>query len=129
MAESEGMAIIPWTSLGGGQLMSRAQREEAEKNPNRPAAYTQSEDDVKACDAIESIATKKACSFQAVALAYLFAQSTYVSPILGTQTVGQVEAMDNHLKIELTPQEVEELQTAKDLKPQFPTDFLYSYSG
>src|ERR1700760_3920297 len=47
MCEDQGMAIVSWASLGGGQLMSSEQRKEAAKRPDsRPAVYSQSEEDV-----------------------------------------------------------------------------------
>lgn len=130
MCEDQGMAIVPWASLGGGQLISSKQREEAAKDAGaRPVAYSQSEHDIKVCDAIEKISDNRECSFQAVALAYLYAQSTYVFPIVGVQTVEHVKAMNDSLRIKLTDDEVKEIQMAKPFNPQFPVDFHYTYSG
>lgn len=126
MCEDQGMAIVPWAALGGGQLMSSEQRQKLEEDPNaRPAVYDSSEEDKDVCDAIEKIAKTKNCSFQAVSLAYLFAQSTYVFPIVGVQTVEHVKAMSDALKIKLSDQEVEEIQKAKRFKPIFPTDYMF----
>jgi aryl-alcohol dehydrogenase-like predicted oxidoreductase len=130
MCEDQGMAIVPWAALGGGQLMSAAQRTEAAKTPgSRQAAYSQSAGDIAVCDAIEKISDKRKCSFQAVALAYLFAQSTYVFPIVGVQKVEHVKAMTDALRIKLSDEEVKEIQAAKSFRPQFPTDFHFQYTG
>ena len=134
MCESEGLGLVSWATLGGGQLMSRRQREEAAKKEEgdegaRPAAYSQTEEDVRVCDAIEGIAERRGTSFQAVAVAYLFAQSTHVFPIVGVQSVDHVKALVEPLKIKLTEEEVREIQTAKAFKPQFPTDFIYQFKG
>ena len=130
MCEDQGMAIVPWAALGGGQLVSSKQREDAAKNPDaRPAAYSQSDNDLKVCDAIEQISEKRQCSFQAVALAYLFAQSTYVFPIVGVQKVEHVEAMTDSLHIKLTDEEVKQIQTAAPFDPPFPADFHFTFSG
>lgn len=81
MCEDQGMAIVPWAALGGGQLLSSEQREKADADSKaRGPVYDASEDDEAVCDAIEKIAKDKGCSFQAITLAYLFAQSTTSSP-------------------------------------------------
>ena len=130
MCEDQGMAIVPWAALGGGQLMSAEQRRAAEDNPDaRPSAYSQAPEDVAVCDAIEAASTTRKCSFQAVALAYLFAQSAYVFPIVGVQTVEHIKAMADALRIKLTDEEVKKIQGAKPFKAQFPVDFLFNFKG
>lgn len=128
MCQDQGMAIVPWAALGGGQLLSSEQRKQANKNPDssRPVFYTQSDDDIKVCHAIEKIADARKCSFQAVTLAYLYAQSTHVFPIVGVQTVQHVKEMPDALDINLSDSEIQDIRSAKAFKPQFPLDFLHS---
>jgi aryl-alcohol dehydrogenase-like predicted oxidoreductase len=135
MCESEGLGIVSWASLGGGQLLSRAQRQAAGASSSsdtstRPAVYSQSPADLAVCDAIDTIATARKTSFQAIALAYLYAQSTFVFPIVGVQTVEHVQAMPDALRLDppLMDDEVLAIQRAnKDWKPQFPSDFHYEW--
>lgn len=130
MCEDQGLAIVPWAALGGGQLMSSKQRQDAAKDPDsRPSAYSQTEDDIKVCDAIEKVSEARGCSFQAITLAYLFTQSTYVFPIVGVQTVEHVKAMPDALRIQLTEVEIKQIQTAKSFRPQFPADFHFMFAG
>ena len=124
MCEDQGMAIVPWAALGGGRLMAKEQREKR-KEGGRGKVYDESSEDEAVCDAVEDIATAKNCTFQAVCLAYLFAQSTYVFPIVGVQSVEHVEAMADSLKIELTKEEVQKIQKAKRFKPLFPIEYLF----
>ena len=128
MCEDQGMAIVPWAALGGGQLQSKAQKEAAEKKDGaRPARHHVSEEDTKVCDTIEQISEAHKTTFQAVALAYLFAQSPYVFPIVGVNTVEHVKAMPEALKIKLTQEEVASIQKAKTFTPLFPTNFLFNF--
>ncbi len=118
MGEDQGMAIVPWAALGGGQLMSAEQwkQKEQDQNPGaRNTRYSLSENDIMVCDALEQIAKSKSTTFQAKlqyipesalefhchsladnvnkALAYLFHQSPYVFPVVGVQSVEHVKAM------------------------------------
>lgn len=128
MCEDQGMAIVSWASLGGGQLLSKEQREKLKDDPKaRPASYGDTDEAV--CDAIEIIAKQRNTTFQAVALAYLFAQSTYVFPIVGVQSEEHVEGMANALRISLTADEVGTIQGAKSFDPLFPNSFLFGYGG
>lgn len=62
-------------------------------------------------------------------MAYLFAQSTYVVPIVGVQTVAHVNAMPDALKIRLSEKEVSDIHAAKSFQPLFPVSFLYNFRG
>ncbi len=110
--------------------MSTEQREAAEKNPNaRPLRYSQSENDLAVCNAIEGVSKVRKCTFQAFALAYPLTHSTYVFPIVGVQTTDHVKAMADALQIKLTEDEVKKVQARKSFKPQFPIDFLFNFKG
>lgn len=61
------------------------------------------------------------------ALAYLFAQSPYVFPIVGVNTVEHVNAMPAAMDVKLTKDEVLQIQAAKKFQPLFPVDFLYNF--
>jgi aryl-alcohol dehydrogenase-like predicted oxidoreductase len=145
MCESEGLAVVSWASLGGGQLQPSTQREHAAaaaaeaSNPShppgppittRPAVYSQSPASQAVCSAIEIIATDRATTFQAIVLAYLYAQSTHVFPIVGVQTLAHVRALPDALRLDppLTSTEIDSIQRAdKTWKPQFPADFHYEW--
>ncbi|TKA65197.1 hypothetical protein B0A55_09855 [Friedmanniomyces simplex] len=130
MAEDQGMAVVPWAALGGGALQTEEQRQKAEQKPgDRPAAYGLTEKDVRVSEVLESIAEMHKSTLHAVALAYLFAQSTYVIPIVGVQTVEHVKAMPDALRIKLSPEEIRQVHEASPLVPQFPMNFLFSYGS
>jgi aryl-alcohol dehydrogenase-like predicted oxidoreductase len=66
MCEDQGMAIMPWAALGGGQLMSAKQREEKEKDPNARKGYDLSEKDAKVSQVLEQLAERHKTTLQAV---------------------------------------------------------------
>ncbi|KAI5210580.1 Aldo/keto reductase [Aureobasidium subglaciale] len=129
MCEDEGLAIVPWAALGGGQLLTEDQRKQRANDPDARKGYGGDEKIIKISETCEKIAKDKNTTLQAVALAYLFAQSTYVFPIVGVQTVEHVKAMPDALRITLTPEEVAKVQDAASFDPLFPMSFLYNYDG
>ncbi|KAH0847975.1 Norsolorinic acid reductase A [Fonsecaea pedrosoi] len=129
MCEDQGMAIVSWASLGGGQLMSAQEREARMKDPDAHKGYGFREADIKVSTALEKVAQSKKTTTQAVALAYLLHQSTYVYPIVGVQTVEHVKALPEALRIELSKEDVEAIQDAGDYRPPFPMSFLFQWTG
>lgn len=129
MCENQGMAIVPWAALGGGQLLSVEQRKIQEKTPGARKGYSQSESDLKVCEVLEKIAETQETTLQAVALAYLFQQSPFVFPIVGVNTVAHVKAMPDALRIKLTKDEITAIRTAAPFNPLFPMNFLYCFRG
>ncbi|KAH7138456.1 NADP-dependent oxidoreductase domain-containing protein [Dendryphion nanum] len=127
MCEDQGMAIVTWASLGGGQLATAEQRKKFQEDPDAGKGfYTLSPEDVKVCDVLERLASEKSTTFQAIALAYLFHQSTYVFPIVGVQTIDHVKAMPEALRIKLSSEEIAEIHNAKAFDPLFPNTFLFA---
>jgi diketogulonate reductase-like aldo/keto reductase len=125
MCEDQGMGIVSWASLGGGQLTTAAQRRAMAKDDEAPKGYGPNSFDVPVSDIIERLANEKGVAFQQVALAYLFHQSTYVFPIVGVQSVEHVNAIPGAIEVRLSKEEVKELHTAANFNPLFPHTFLF----
>jgi len=66
MCEDQGMAIVSWASLGGGQLMSAKEREAKMEDPNAHKGYGFREEDIKVSTALEKVAGSKKTTTQAV---------------------------------------------------------------
>ena len=66
MCEDQGMAIVSWASLGGGQLMSAQEREANMKDPDAHKGYGFREADIKVSTALEKVAQTKKTTTQAV---------------------------------------------------------------
>ncbi|KAM6511117.1 hypothetical protein FALCPG4_016119 [Fusarium falciforme] len=127
MCEDQGMAIVPWSALGSGQLLSAEQRQERANDPDALQA-TPSQRDLAVSEALEKIASAKETSFQAIALSYLFHQSTYVFPIVGVNTVAHVNAMSDALRVELSREDIDAIHEAAPYDPGFPMSFYFSWT-
>jgi aryl-alcohol dehydrogenase-like predicted oxidoreductase len=66
MCEDQGMGIVPWAALGGGQLMSAKEREQKAEDPNARQGYGVSDSDDKVSEALDQIAEEKGTTLQAV---------------------------------------------------------------
>ncbi|RSL57425.1 hypothetical protein CEP53_006473 [Fusarium sp. AF-6] len=110
MCEDQGMAIVPWAALGSGQLLSAEQRRERENDP----------------DALQTTPSEK--DFAAIALAYLFHQSTYVFPIVGVNTVAHINAMPEALRVDLSKDDIDAIHEASPYDPGFPMSFYFSWT-
>ncbi|KAH7380023.1 NADP-dependent oxidoreductase domain-containing protein [Pyrenochaeta sp. MPI-SDFR-AT-0127] len=126
MCEDQGMAIVSWASLGGGQLVSAEQRKKLDTDPDAGKGfYSASEDDIKVCGVLERLAKAKNATLQDIALAYLFHQSTNVFPIVGVQTIEHVKLLPATMGISLSKEEIDEIHGAVPFNPLFPNTFLF----
>ncbi|KAH6137750.1 hypothetical protein HBI68_228980 [Parastagonospora nodorum] len=126
MCEDQGMAIVSWASLGGGQLVAAEQRKKFGEDPNAGKGYyNASEDDIKVCHVLERLAKAKNATLQDIALAYLFHQSTHVFPIVGVQTVEHVKLLPAAMGVKLSSEEIDEIHGAAPFNPLFPNTFLF----
>jgi aryl-alcohol dehydrogenase-like predicted oxidoreductase len=66
MCEDQGMAIVPWASLGGGALLTAEQRKRNEQDPDARKVKMPSEADVKVCEVLEGMAKSKSTTLQAI---------------------------------------------------------------
>lgn len=65
MCEDQGMAIVSWASLGGGQLTTKDQREKLKNDPDAGRGYYEaSESDIKVCEVLEGIANRRKVTLQ-----------------------------------------------------------------
>jgi hypothetical protein len=65
MCEDQGMAVVPWAALGGGQLLSAEQRKQNEQDPGARKSRGSDENDVKVSKVLERIAESKSTTLQA----------------------------------------------------------------
>ncbi|SCO86131.1 probable voltage-gated shaker-like K+ channel, subunit beta/KCNAB [Fusarium oxysporum] len=130
MCEDQGMAFVSWGSLGGGLLATAAERERMKKDPDAPKApYGFDENDAAVCDVLEQLAIAKSTSLKAIALAYLFHQTTYVFPIVGVQTVEHVKAMPEALRVRLSTEDIDAIHNATPFNPLFPNNYYFPYEN
>lgn len=128
MARDEGMALCPWGALGGGKFTTEQKRREQDTGRD-PNFAKPSENDVKVSQKLESIAKKKNTVLTSIALAYIRSKYPYVYPIVGGRKIEHLKGNIEALGIELSDEEVDEIDGAVDFDVGFPMNFLFEFGG
>jgi aryl-alcohol dehydrogenase-like predicted oxidoreductase len=135
--QSEGLALLPWSPLGGGWLTGKYRRDERPtgatrlgENPNRGVeAYDRRgahERTWGVLDAVEDIARSRGLSMAQVALAWLADRRTVCSVILGARTQEQLNDNLGAAGVHLSDDETRRLDQASDPSP---ADYPYGGPG
>ncbi|KAH7163444.1 NADP-dependent oxidoreductase domain-containing protein [Dactylonectria estremocensis] len=119
MCRDEGMGIAPWGALGGGKFKTEEQRK-AQEGRQVPAG----EADIKASKVLESIAKRKNSIITSVALAYVMHKTPHVFPIVGGRKVDHLKGNIEALKLDLSEDDIREIDGAVDFDLGFPHSFL-----
>lgn len=115
-------------SAGGGKFQSKKAMEARKKNNEglrSLAGPGQTDQETKMSEALEKVAKEHGIeSVTAIALAYVMAKAPYVFPIVGGRKVEHL--MDNlqALKIKLTSEQIEYLESIVPFAPGFPNSFV-----
>ncbi|KAJ4256527.1 hypothetical protein NW757_004155 [Fusarium falciforme] len=120
MCRAEGMGIAPWGALGGGKFKTEEQRKAQE---GRKVEASQGE--IKTSQVLESIADRKNSLITSVALAYVMHKTPYVFPIVGGRKVEHLRGNIEALTLELTEEDINEIDSAVEFDPGFPHNFLH----
>ena len=110
MAQTYGMAIIPWSPLAGGMLTGKYRRGEEPPEDSRWAAYASNPIQRRrmndriydAVEALEPIAQAKGVTLSQFSLAWAMAQPGVTSPIIGPRTMEQFEDNLKAVDVEIT---------------------------
>ncbi|KAG9247939.1 NADP-dependent oxidoreductase domain-containing protein [Calycina marina] len=134
MVQHENMSFMPWGTMGGGTFKTEEQRKVSEgrgKDENSPNV-------VAVTQALEKIAKEKNTLITSVALAYVMQKVPYVFPIVGGRKVDHIKGNIEALSLELTKEEVAEIEGATPFDIGFPLNlitksaqdsFLNKYAG
>jgi hypothetical protein len=128
MARDEGMALCPWGALGGGKFTTEQKRRENDTGRNSNFAKP-SETDVKVAKKLEEIASKRSSTITSIALAYIRAKYPYVYPIVGGRKIEHLKGNIEALGIDLSDEEVDEIEGAASFDLGFPLNFLFEFTG
>ncbi|OAA32438.1 norsolorinic acid reductase [Moelleriella libera RCEF 2490] len=120
MCVAEGMGITSWGSLGGGNFKSEESRKGNEGRKSQA-----SETDVTISLALETIASRKNTAITSIALAYVMHKTPYVFPVVGGRRIEHLKGNIEALTIELSPEDVEEIESAVPFDLGFPHNFLW----
>ncbi|KAI9836374.1 MAG: hypothetical protein M1819_001403 [Sarea resinae] len=120
MCRAEGMAIAPWGALGGGNFKTDEQR----KAKGGRAFMGPTEDELKVSKVLERVAKRKNTLITSVAMAYVMQKTPYVFPICGVRTIKHLDGNMDALSVELTKEDIDEIEGATSFDVGFPQNFL-----
>jgi len=89
--QTYGVAVLPWSPLAGGKLTGKYRRGEAAPSAAREKPEEFSAGTWRVLDGLDALCREKGCTMTAFALAWLNAQPGVTSPIIGANSVTQLE--------------------------------------
>ena len=130
VAEKYGIALIPYSPLGGGILTGKYKREQPFPEGSRfkfqPWDGFWSVDLVDAVydlvDVLEEMAKEKDCTISQLVLAWTVNQTGITSPIIGPRTMEQLEDNMGALEVELTDEDFERIDKVSPPRGTLLTD-------
>jgi aryl-alcohol dehydrogenase-like predicted oxidoreductase len=127
MAKTFGIGIIPWSPLAGGKLTGKYKRGQPAPEGSRENPENFSEGTWRVLEGLEKICADKGCSMTAFALAWCAAQPGVTSPIIGPNSVQQLEENLAALDVEITEEDckrVDELvKPGEHVEDYYQADF------
>lgn len=124
MAQSEGMGIMPWSPLAGGFISGKYTRQNEKAGDSRRDEFDFPPiDKEKAYDIIDvqlEIGKKHGVSAAQVALAWMLQKPGVTSIIIGAKKMEQLTDNIAATKLELSPDEMEQLDAVSALTPEYP---------
>jgi aryl-alcohol dehydrogenase-like predicted oxidoreductase len=113
LCQAEGIGVIPWSPLARGRL-TRAWDESSARSETDEFGKTlyakTAEADRKVVERVDEIASRRGISRAQVALAWLMHKPVVTAPIVGASKPQHLEDAVAALSLELTPEEVAELE-------------------
>jgi aryl-alcohol dehydrogenase-like predicted oxidoreductase len=117
VAQTYGLALIPWSPLGGGLLTGKYQRGQpipadsryANPNPIQKRPFVEAVFDV--IEPLSELAQEKGVTLAQFALAWTIHQPGIISPIIGPRTLEQLEDNLRAFNVEFTPDDFEKIDS------------------
>lgn len=132
MAQTYGIAIIPWSPTAGGLLTGKYRRGEPPPADSRydafwksPNLFTDAAFDV--VEVVQAIAAEKGCTPAQLALAWVIQQPGITSAIIGPRTLEQLEDSLGALNVQITAEDRQRLDAIAP--PYGMTVPFYGYDG
>lgn len=124
LAQSEELAILPWSPLAGGFLSGKFAREGAGPNDARRATFdfppVNKDKAFDIIDAMRPMAEARGASVARIALAWLLHQPAVTSVIIGARTPEQLADNLAAADVKLTPDELAKLDGVSALSLEYP---------
>lgn len=133
MCNHQGMAFIPYGVLGSGSFRTSAQRsaeqQAGRKREGRNIAFTEKPQKTVMADALEKIAIAKGISITSVALAWARTKGPYIFPVVGGRKVEHLKASIEALSLELSGQDIDDIEKAVPFDFGYPQTMLGGPGG
>jgi aryl-alcohol dehydrogenase-like predicted oxidoreductase len=124
MAQSEGMAIMPWSPLAGGFLSGKFTRDTQKAGNSRRDEFDfppiNKEKAFDLVDAMAGIAAKYQVTVARVALAWMLRKPAVTSIIIGAKRKEQLLDNIGATQLQLTEEEMNKLDQMSALSPEYP---------
>ena len=124
MALSEGISIMPWSPLAGGFLSGKYTRDIALAGNSRRDSFDfppiNKEKAYDIIDVMIEIAGRHKVSVATVALNWVIKQPSITSTIIGAKNLQQLNDNVAAVKLELTSNEMKQLNEVSVLSPEYP---------
>ncbi|KAL4903417.1 hypothetical protein BDW74DRAFT_186076 [Aspergillus multicolor] len=121
MCREEGMAVHAWGVLGNGYFRS-PNAPPKKDGRNTPQRMLGREEQVSAV--LDRVAQRHGVPLTSVALAYTMQKTPYFFPIIGGRKIEHLKANIAALGLELTAEDIAEIETGYAFDLGFPHDFL-----
>ncbi|KAH8160515.1 hypothetical protein CIB48_g7730 [Xylaria polymorpha] len=121
MCKEEGMAFQPFGVMGGGYFKSPGKKDTGARNIPPPLLVGREEQMSKVLDAV---ATRHNVPITSVALAYVLQKAPHVFPVLGGRKVEHLKANIEALSLELSPEDIKEIENGYEFDLGFPHKFM-----
>ncbi|WP_407573080.1 aldo/keto reductase [Deinococcus altitudinis] len=111
-----GVGVIPWSPLGGGLLTGKYRRGQPLPDSVRASGATErlTEQNDAVIGTLETVASRHGAKPAQVALAWMLAQPAMTAPIVGANSVTQLQELLGTVALKLTPEDLEEISKASD---------------
>ncbi len=124
LLDDEKMGLLVWSPLAGGLLSGKFTRENQTPEGSRRSTFdfpvVDKERAWNVIDVLTPIAKNHNCSAARVALAWLLSKPVVTSVIIGAKRLEQLEDNVAATEIELTAEEIRQLDEVSTLPPEYP---------
>ena len=122
MARELGLVFTPWGMLEGGALTGKYL-----DDTDEPRRYDSAGPKTNAmAREVIAVAAELGATPAQVAIAWIRAQPWHLIPIVGTRTASQLRDNLGAIELELSPEQIERLDTVSGFRLGFPREFLES---
>jgi aryl-alcohol dehydrogenase-like predicted oxidoreductase len=133
MAQTYGLALLPWSPLAGGFLSGKYRRGQAPPPGSRLGQHPEGTDPhftdaaFQVLEVVTALAAEKGCTPSQLALAWVAQQPGVTSPILGPRTLGQLEECLRAVDVQITTEDRARLDAVappgRVIVPYYEADF------